>query len=138
VNDIYTPEKRSEIMSHITRCDTKPEICVRRFLFSQGFRFRKNDKRYPGSPDVVLPKYNTMIFIHGCFWHGHGCKLSTTPKTNTEFWKEKISTNKVRDLRNEKLLKDLGWKIINVWECELGSIEARNNTFKRLILSLKH
>lgn len=133
MGDIFTKEKRSEIMSRIKGCDTKLEICVRKFLFSKGFRFRKNDKRYPGSPDMVLPKYNTVIFVHGCFWHGHGCKLSKVPKSNVEYWKNKIERNKSRDKKNEKQLKSMGWNVIKVWECELSTIYMRKNTFRKLV-----
>jgi len=132
MNDIFTKEKRSEIMSHITSCDTKPEVCMRKYLFSQGFRFRKNDKRYPGTPDIVLPKYKTLIFVHGCFWHGHNCKIGNIPKSNVEYWKQKIERNKKRDKKNEKLLKDMGWKVIIVWECELSTIDKRENTLLEL------
>ncbi len=107
-------------MSHIRSKDTKPEIAVRKYLFSKGFRYRKNDKRYPGTPDIVLPKYKTVIFVHGCFWHGHeGCKYSKMPKTNIEYWERKISRNKVRDLENIRLLEDFGFRVIVIWECEM-------------------
>jgi len=120
MNDVFSKEKRSEIMSHIRSKDTKPEIAVRKYLFSKGFRYRKNDKRYPGTPDIVLPKYKTVIFVHGCFWHGHeGCKYSKMPKTNIEYWERKISRNKVRDLENIRLLEDFGFRVIVILECEM-------------------
>ena len=107
-------------MSRIRGKDTKIEIWVRKYLFAQGFRFRKNDKRYPGKPDVVLPMYRTVIFVNGCFWHQHpGCKQATVPKTNTEFWQEKLGRNVSNDEKNEKALRELGWQVIVVWECEL-------------------
>ena len=107
-------------MSRIHGKDTKIEIWVRKYLFAQGFRFRKNDKRYPGKPDVVLPMYRTVIFVNGCFWHQHpGCKQATMPKTNTEFWQEKLGRNVSNDAKNEAALRELGWQVIVVWECEL-------------------
>ena len=118
--DKFSKETRSYIMSRIRGKDTKPEIMVRSFLFSQGLRFRKNDKRYPGSPDVVLPKYNTVVFVHGCFWHLHeGCKHAKIPKSNVEYWEKKLYGNRERDARNKKELEDMGWNVITVWECEL-------------------
>ena len=112
-------------MSRIKGRDTKPEQFVRSFLFSRGLRFRKNDKRYPGHPDVVLPKYHTIIFVNGCFWHGHdGCKKYTHPKTNAEFWKEKVLRNKERDWEQYQQLIDMGWRVIVVWECELKGKDA--------------
>lgn len=120
MSDIYSKQKRSEIMSKISGKDTKPEILVRKLLFAKGFRFRKNDKRLPGSPDIVLPKYKTVIFIHGCFWHNHlGCKRSKLPKTNEDFWKKKISENVARDNINIDKIKKMGWKVIIIWQCEL-------------------
>uniref|UniRef100_UPI00384FC5FD very short patch repair endonuclease n=1 Tax=Methanobrevibacter smithii TaxID=2173 RepID=UPI00384FC5FD len=118
--DKVSKEVRSYNMSRIRSKDTKPEILVRSYLFSKGLRFRKNDKRYPGSPDIVLPKYKTIVFVHGCFWHLHEeCKYAVMPKSNVEFWKKKLYENKERDERNQKELEKLGWKVITVWECEL-------------------
>lgn len=118
--DKYSKETRSYIMSRIRGKDTKPEIIVRSYLFSRGLRFRKNDRRYPGSPDIVLPKYNTIVFVHGCFWHLHdGCKYATMPKSNVEFWEKKLYGNKERDERNQKKLESMGWRVFTVWECEL-------------------
>lgn len=107
-------------MSRIKGKDTKIEVEVRSWLFSRGFRFRKNDKRYPGKPDIVLPKYKTVIFINGCFWHRHaGCKYATTPKTRTEFWLEKFERNIRNDEIHRQQLEDMGWKVITIWECQL-------------------
>ncbi|MDF2546102.1 MAG: hypothetical protein K0R93_1000 [Anaerosolibacter sp.] len=118
--DVFTKEKRSEVMARIRSKDTKIEVLVRKWLFSHGYRFRKNDKRYPGKPDIVLPKYKIAIFVHGCFWHGHeDCKLATIPKTRTEFWVEKINKNLERDSANIESLRTMGWKVIILWECEL-------------------
>lgn len=120
MSDIYSKDKRSEIMSKVASKDTKPEIFVRKFLFNRGFRYRKNVNNLPGKPDIVLPKYKTVIFINGCFWHGHiGCKKSKLPKTRELFWKEKIENNISRDKRNYEILESLGWHIIVLWECQI-------------------
>lgn len=114
--DVHTPEQRSYNMSRIRSKNTKPEELVRKFLFSQGFRYRKNDTRLPGKPDIVLPKYKTVIFMNGCFWHGHeGCRYFVWPKNNAEFWKEKVSGNIQRDRQNHQLLEQQGWYVIDVW-----------------------
>ena len=135
ISDIYSIDKRSDIMSKVRQEGTKPEILIRRFLFSHGFRYRKNDKRYPGKPDIVLPKYRTIIFVHGCFWHGHvNCKAATLPKTNTDFWKKKISENIARDQKNIETLRKEGWNVTIIWQCE---IENKNKRKKRLDLLLK-
>ena len=118
--DNLSLEKRKWNMSQIHSYDTTIEVKVRKELFKQGFRFRKNDKRYPGKPDIVLPKYHTVVFIHGCFWHRHeGCKEASLPKTNTVFWKEKFDRNVINDKRNTLLLEEAGWKVITVWECDI-------------------
>lgn len=117
--DTKTPEERSRNMSLIRSTDTKPEALVRKYLFSHGFRYRKNDKKLPGKPDIVLPKYKTVIFINGCFWHMHGCSRSRLPKSNLEYWKPKIDKNIERDRIVRSKLSELGWNVIVVWECEL-------------------
>ena len=120
MSDKLTPERRSWNMSRIKGKDTKIEVEVRKYLFSKGYRFRKNDKRYPGKPDIVLPKYHVAIFVHGCFWHRHeGCKDATIPKTRTEFWLEKFVKNVKNDQIKQEKLRELGWKVIVIWECEL-------------------
>lgn len=120
--DTLTPEHRSWVMSRIHGVDTKPEMIVRSFLHRNGFRFRLHVKSLPGHPDIVLPKYKTVIEIRGCFWHRHpGCKVATTPKSNIEFWEEKFKLNVMRDQKNEVLLRELGWKEIILWECEIKS-----------------
>ncbi len=107
-------------MSRIKGKDTSIEVKVRKYLFSKGFRFRKNDKRLPGKPDVVLPKYHTVIFVHGCFWHRHpGCKDTTTPKTRTEFWLDKFEKNVANDRAHYEALEADGWKVITLWECDI-------------------
>ena len=107
-------------MSRIRSTDTKPEMLVRRFLHAQGLRYTLHSKKLPGRPDIVLPKYRTVIFVHGCFWHGHArCKYYVVPKTRTDWWLHKINTNKTNDAKAVKALKKDGWKIITVWECKL-------------------
>ena len=118
--DVHSAKVRSYNMSRIRSKDTKPEELVRKYLFSKGFRYRKNDVRLPGKPDIVLPKYKTVIFVNGCFWHGHqGCRYFVWPKNNAEFWKKKIVDNIQRDDKICSLLKELGWNVIVIWECEL-------------------
>lgn len=118
--DSLTPEKRSWNMSRIKGKDTSIEVKVRRYLFSKGFRFRKNDKRYPGKPDIVLPKYKTVIFINGCFWHMHpGCKQGRLPKSNVEYWRKKLEKNVLNDKLHIQQIERMGWSSIVLWECEL-------------------
>ena len=132
--DIFSKAKRSEIMSRISGKDTKPEIIVRKFLFSQGFRYRKNDKKLEGKPDIVLPKYKTAIFVHGCFWHFHkNCPKSALPTTNREFWEVKIHRNAERDKDNYKKLKNLGWKVITIWQCKIKNKALFKKTMKKVI-----
>ena len=118
--DSLTPEKRSWNMSRIKGKDTSIEVKVRKYLFSKGFRFRKNDKRYPGKPDIVLPKYKTVIFINGCFWHMHpGCKQGRLPKSNVEYWRKKLEKNVLNDKLHIQQIERMGWSSIVLWECEL-------------------
>ena len=120
--DHLTPGKRSWNMSRIKSKDTTPERIVRSFLHRNGFRFRLHVKDFPGKPDIVLPKYKTVIEVRGCYWHRHeNCKDATTPSTNTEFWKNKFAATVARDKRTEQELKALGWKVIVLWECEISS-----------------
>jgi len=131
--DVHEPEVRSYNMSQIRGKDTKPEIMVRKFLHSNGFRFRLHGKHLPGKPDLVLKKHNTVIFVHGCFWHAHeGCKYFVIPKTRTEWWTNKIYGNKAKDEENKKKLKQLGWRVIIIWECELKR-GNRDKTFESLL-----
>ena len=117
-------EQRSRNMSAIKSKNTKPEIAVRKLLHSMGYRFRLHRKDLPGSPDIVLPKYKTVIFVHGCFWHRHeNCKYASTPKTRKEFWENKFNKNIKRDKNNLKELKNLNWKVLVIWECELNSLQ---------------
>ena len=122
--DKLSPEQRRRCMSRIRGKDTKPEILVRKGLFARGFRFRVQDRRLPGKPDIVLPKYRVAILVNGCFWHGHkGCRYATRPKSNIEFWDAKIARNRHRDEVTAAHLEALGWTVITVWECELRSSE---------------
>lgn len=123
--DIMSKEKRSWLMSRIRDRDTKPEKRVRSLLHGMGYRFRLHRKDLPGRPDIVLPKYRTAIFVHGCFWHHHrGCKYAYQPKSRVEFWKEKFRQNVERDSRKKRALRKLGWRVIIVWECELEDSES--------------
>ncbi len=117
--DVLTPGQRHKNMVAIKGKNTKPEELVRKYLFSQGFRYRKNDKKLPGTPDIVLPKYRTVIFVNGCFWHHHDCRYFKWPATNPDFWKKKIEDNVSRDKRNYEKLKSDGWNVIVIWECEI-------------------
>ena len=116
--DTVSKKKRSEIMSRIRSKNTLPELRVRKFLFSKGFRFRLHDKSLPGIPDVVLKKYNLAIQVRGCFWHGHSCRLSSSPKSNRSYWSKKIKLNRNRDKKNDRKLKYLGYKLLVIRECD--------------------
>jgi DNA mismatch endonuclease (patch repair protein) len=131
--DVHDKQTRSYNMSQIKGKNTKPEILVRKFLFSKGFRFRLHVKDLPGKPDIVLPKYKTVIFINGCFWHGHeNCKYFVIPKTRTDWWLNKIYGNKQKDSENFIQLSQIGWKIVTIFECELKR-DKLNNTLNRLL-----
>lgn len=138
MSDHLTIEQRHKNMAAVKSKDTKPEMVVRKFLWSRGFRYRVNNPRLPGHPDIVLRKYHTCIFVNGCFWHGHeGCKYYRVPKTNTEFWERKISRNRERDREEQKQLARMGWHCITVWECELKG-ERREKTLESLEFTLNH
>ncbi|GAB3629646.1 very short patch repair endonuclease [Pandoraea terrae] len=123
--DIVDANTRSQMMSGIRAKDTKPEMIVRRFLHSNGFRYRLHDRKLPGTPDLVLPKYRAVIFVHGCFWHHHpDCDKAYIPASDTEKWMHKFQTNRTRDERNVTLLTQMGWHVIVVWECELSARRA--------------
>ena len=118
--DHLTPEKRSRNMSRIHSSNTKPEEKVRKYLFARGYRYRKNDKRYLGKPDIVLPKYKTFVFIQGCFWHNHqGCKYASIPKSNQDYWIPKLNKNIERDQKVYSEARKNGWNVIIIWECEI-------------------
>ena len=137
MTDIKSPADRSRNMAAIKGKDTKPEMIVRKYLFSRGLRFRVQVRKLPGTPDIVLPKYKTAIFINGCFWHGHeGCKYFRLPKSNVDFWREKIERNIERDRESMQALFDLGWKVIRVWECELRNKANREETLNKIYTSI--
>jgi DNA mismatch endonuclease, patch repair protein len=120
--DVHSKAVRSFNMSRIKGKDTKPEMLVRKFLFSMGLRYRLHDRKLPGKPDLVFPKHGVVVFIHGCYWHGHdGCKYFVVPKTRTEWWIDKINKNKLNDINSISQLRESGWKVIIVWECQLKS-----------------
>jgi DNA mismatch endonuclease (patch repair protein) len=117
--DIYSLKQRSALMAKVQRADTRPEVRVRSILHRMGFRFRLHDRRLPGTPDIVLPRLGTVIFVHGCFWHRHShCRKATTPANNAAFWSAKFKANRVRDRRKTRCLRKEGWKVIVVWECQ--------------------
>ena len=128
--DNHSKEVRSYNMSRIRSTNSKPEEIVRKYLFAKGFRYRKNDKRYPGKPDIVLPKYKTVIFIHGCFWHMHDCGRFVWPTSNEEYWKTKIARNIERDKSNMAALEQAGWNVLVIWECELKKKSAQSRLEK--------
>lgn len=135
--DVHDKKTRSYNMSQVKGKNTKPELIVRKFLHANGYRYRLHVKDLPGKPDVVLPKYKTVIFVHGCFWHGHtGCKYATVPKTRTDWWLNKINTNKANDKKAMKILEDNGWKVITIWECDLKKDKV-TDTLKELLHQLK-
>ena len=131
-----TKEQRHRTMASIRSKDTKPELIVRKFLWNRGFRYRLNNPRLPGHPDIVLKKYRTCVFVNGCFWHGHeNCTYYSIPKTNTTFWRNKIERNKQRDIREQKSLAQMGWHCIIIWECELKT-QNRSKTLESLAFTL--
>lgn len=132
-----TPEQRHRCMAAIKGKDTKPELIVRKYLFSRGLRFRVQVRKLPGNPDIVLPKYKTVVFVDGCFWHGHeGCRFFRLPKSNVEFWKAKIERNVARDIRTEAELKMLGWRVMRVWECDIRTVSGREDYLSMLYESI--
>jgi DNA mismatch endonuclease, patch repair protein len=136
MSDVHDIETRSYNMSRIKGANTKPEILVRKFLHSYGLRYRLHNKSLPGKPDLTLPKYNTAVFINGCFWHGHkGCKYFVMPKTRTEWWQEKIEGTLIRDRNALEALKERGWNSLVIWECELKP-RKRNATFENILLTI--
>jgi len=135
MTDIVSSEKRSQMMSGIRGKDTKPELRVRHYLHAQGFRFRLHDRRLPGKPDLVLPKWNAAVFVHGCFWHWHDCRYFKLPKTRPEFWSEKLAGNRARDEINCRRLEALGWRVLVIYECELR--DAPDEALARLAVSLR-
>lgn len=138
MTDTMTPEQRSRCMSAIKSNDTKPEMLVRKYLHGMGLRYGLHNKKLPGSPDIVLRKYKTVIFINGCFWHGHdNCRYYRLPKSNIEFWQTKINRNRERDKRDIEALRKRGWRVIVIWECELRTKELRQQTLQKLFFSIQ-
>lgn len=136
--DNLSKQKRHKIMASVHSKGTKPEVLVRKYLWKNGFRYRKNNPRLPGHPDIVLRKYRTCIFVNGCFWHGHeGCKYSHLPKTNVEYWTKKIKRNRERDKEEQRRLAEMGWHVIVVWECQLKN-DKREQTLESLAYTLNH
>lgn len=133
--DNHSKEVRSMNMSHIRSTNSRPEEIVRKFLFSKGLRYRKNVRKLPGCPDIVLPKYSTVIFVNGCFWHKHNCKRFVWPSSNQDYWGPKILKNVERDNVNTQILQDTGWRVITIWECELKKVD-RSQRLERLYLEI--
>ena len=134
--DNHSKETRSYNMSHIRSKNSKPEELVRKYLFSKGFRYRKNVRSLPGCPDIVLPKYKTVVFVNGCFWHKHDCPRFVWPSSNEEYWRPKILRNVERDQQNAERLKAMGWRVITVWECELKA-KVKNDRLLKLCNEIK-
>ena len=135
MTDTVSPKRRSEIMASVGQKNTKPEMVVRSYLHRKGLRYRLHVKDLPGNPDLVFPRFNTVLFVNGCFWHGHedkNCKLARTPKSNIEFWTNKVLGNKERDNKNCARLEKLGWRVIVVWECELTTTERLEKIYTGL------
>jgi DNA mismatch endonuclease (patch repair protein) len=139
MTDFLTPAERSDRMSRIRGKDTQPELALRKVLHRLGLRYRLYGAGLPGKPDLVFPRYRTVVFVHGCFWHRHdGCNIATTPKSNTPFWLEKFEKNVARDARVATQLEALGWRVFIVWECELGSAIKTKETGERLNFLIRH
>lgn len=135
MTDIVSSEKRSEMMSGIRSKDTQPELQVRRYLHAKGIRFRLHDPKLPGKPDIVMPRWRTVIFVHGCFWHWHDCRYFKLPKSRTLFWEEKLAGNKRRDSQNRIRLEEMGWRVIVVYECALK--DSPKDTLENLVQELR-
>jgi len=135
--DFMTPSERSQRMSRIKGKDTRPELLVRKALHAKGFRFRVNVANLPGRPDIVMRKYATVVLVHGCYWHAHNCQNGRIPSTNPLFWKEKFLSNRRRDARNARKLRQLGWRVCVVWECQLRTERLRERTINNLANRLR-
>ena len=133
MTDVFSEEQRSYVMSRVGSKNTKPELLVRSFLHRAGFRFRIHGRKLPGNPDLVLPKHQTVVFVHGCFWHRHkDCRRATMPASRVEFWKDKFDKNVARDRKNLALLKETGWRAIVLWECEIANVKGREERLAKL------
>ena len=135
--DMVSAERRSEIMRGIRSKDTQPEMIVRQVVHSMGYRFRLHRADLPGKPDLVLPKWKTVILVNGCFWHGHTCKNGRRPKSNTDYWNEKLDRNKTRDAKNAAALRRLGWRKIVIWACETTDVEKLEQKLRRLLRDIE-
>jgi DNA mismatch endonuclease, patch repair protein len=129
--DNLSPKRRSELMKRVRRADTTPEVALRKALYSRGFRYVIGDSRLPGTPDLVFPKYQAVVFVHGCFWHGHHCRQGRAPSTNVPYWRPKLEANRLRDSRKARELRGLGWRVRTVWECQI-----RGNGRDRVVSSV--
>ncbi len=136
--DVHSPEQRSFNMSSIRGKDTRPEMMVRRWLWSNGYRYRLHRADLPGKPDIVLPKYRAMIFVHGCFWHWHGCHFTSTPASRRDFWQAKFSDNVSRDKRNVAALREKSWRVLVIWECALRGKHAAPEQVAEQITTFLH
>lgn len=137
MTDVFSPEKRSSVMARIRSKDTKPELLIRKALHARGYRFRLHRKDLPGRPDIVLPRYRTVIFVHGCFWHAHAnCHLAVMPHSNEAFWAKKLSANRQRDIRNVEDLETMGWRVLIIWECACQ--KSRLNGLMSLVEDFLH
>jgi len=138
VADTLTPNERSKRMSLIRGKDSSPEMKLRRLVHGMGFRYRLHVKDLPGKPDLVFPSRRAVIFMHGCFWHRHpGCKLARMPKSKLDFWRPKLEGNRERDLRNQEMLKKLGWHVLVIWECEMENVEKVSNKVREFLQGLE-
>lgn len=135
--DTLTPAERSERMSRIRSRDTQPELVVRRYLHRAGLRYRVHARDLPGNPDIVMPKYGVIIFVEGCFWHGHYCQGGRVPATNSSFWAAKIAGNRARDKRNRSTLRHAGWHVLRIWECQLTKRRRREETLGKLVSRIR-
>ena len=133
VPDTLSPEERSDRMSRIRGSDTRPELLVRRYLPGLGVRYRLHPARLPGRPDLLLPKHGVAIFVHGCFWHAHSCQQGRVPGTRSQFWQDKFEANRVRDARNARALRRLGWRVLTIWECSLSKASTRSKALDTLV-----
>ena len=134
--DTLTPTERSARMALVRAKDTSPEMRIRKLVHGMGFRYRLHQTRLPGQPDLVFPSRRKVVFVHGCFWHRHqssGCKLARLPKSRLDFWLPKLEANRLRDLKNQRALRALGWRIMVVWECELANMERIENKLRRFL-----
>ena len=135
-SDVFSPEKRADVMRQVKSKNTGPELRLRKALHALGLRYRLNVSALPGKPDLVFPKHRAVVFVHGCFWHGHDCKRGArTPKTNREYWVQKIARNKARDAKNKEALETLGWRVFTVWECQLKDIVSASKHLQDQLLA---